>query len=80
MIKEESWVEAWFGDDTEGNEGIAGVKTPKGWMPLVYSDDEFREKAEELARKVMHKTGKKLTLKRFTLDKVLKTMELSKHF
>ena len=54
-------------DDEDGDEGVIGMSTDFGWIPLIGADMARVESLRPIAEKVAKETGKKVILKKFKL-------------
>jgi len=51
--------------DAAGDEGIVGIHTAEGWMPLVCSTRSALQKMEEMARTMADASGEQIHFVRF---------------
>ena len=54
-------------DDGDGDEGVIGMTTDMGWMPLVGADMARIESLKPIAKQIAKALRKKVVLKKFKL-------------
>lgn len=70
---DEIW--AWTAIDKDGTEGIVGVGTRDGWLPLVGADRERAESCRSMVQEIVDATGVEARLKRFSTVEVVATLK-----
>lgn len=59
---------AFVSTDIDGNEGVVGMQTPEGWMPLIGADMDRVESMVSAAKEIQRVTGQLVFIKKFRLD------------
>ncbi len=59
-------VYAFVAKDKDGHEGIMGIKTPDGWMPMIGADIERVDHLVPIADKIAVMSGQKYEIRYFT--------------
>jgi len=59
---------AWLSvDPIDGNEGVLGMYTPVGWMPLIASDKVRLAEYRKVAEQIVQTSGIKARLAKFSV-------------
>jgi hypothetical protein len=56
---------AFLSVDDDGNEGLCGIRTNEGWLPLVCADDARMKSLIPIAHGIARSTGKLIKLVKF---------------
>jgi len=62
-------------DKSPDDEGIVGIDTPLGWMPLVGGDMKRVESLKPIAANVARQTGKRIKILQFETRKEIGVIE-----
>lgn len=69
MPKKIETIHAFISVDSEGDEGIVGMKNPTdgSWMPLIGADEERIKSLMPIAKQIKRLTNKKIKLIKFSI-------------
>jgi len=65
---------AFVVDGGDGNEGVAAVRTPQGWMPMIGADRARVESFRPHAQAIADATGRDVRLILFAFPELVETL------
>lgn len=68
-------VHAFVAVDEDGEEGIIGMQTMKGWLPFVAADKTRLDQLRPIAQSIANQTNKEVRLLRFAIREDVEVLE-----